>query len=148
MTVKESLVNKVFVVVFVTWVFSLLAVYFPISNWMTVTFPKTINNYILTFFIASTGLATFLSLYLFFNIMYHLYHFNICRIFLCASTVITDHHPNNNRCEWCQLLLYVVGDYGAKDDWTRVGTNPHLDTIAYNANYISINKVRLFIPLR
>ncbi len=64
MTVKESLVNKVFVVVFVTWVFSLLAVYFPISNWMTVTFPKIINNYVLTFFIASTGLATFMSLYL------------------------------------------------------------------------------------
>jgi hypothetical protein len=36
-----------------------------------------------------------------------------------------------------------VGDYGAKDDWTRVGTNPHLDTIAYNANYVSINKVRI-----
>jgi len=37
------------------------------------------------------------------------------------------------------LLLYVMGDDGAKDDWTRVGTNPYLDAIDYDVNYVSIN---------
>ena len=37
-----------------------------------------------------------------------------------------------------------MGDDGAKDDWTRVGTNPYLDAIDYNANYVSIdtNKIK------
>ena len=64
MALKKSLLSKVFIVVFGIWFISLLAVYVPISSWMTPTFPKTINNYALTIFIASTGLATPMSLYL------------------------------------------------------------------------------------
>jgi len=37
------------------------------------------------------------------------------------------------------LLLYVMGDDEAKTDWTRVGTNPYLDAIDYDVNYVSIN---------
>ncbi|UCH31235.1 MAG: hypothetical protein JSV05_06970 [Candidatus Bathyarchaeota archaeon] len=34
------------------------------------------------------------------------------------------------------LGLYVDTDDGIRADWTRIGTNPHLDAIDYNINYI------------
>jgi len=42
------------------------------------------------------------------------------------------------------LLLYVMDDDESKTDWTRVGTNPYLDAIDYNTNYVSIstNKIK------
>jgi len=64
MTLKKSLLSKVFIAVFITWFLSLLAVYIPISNWITPTFPLTINNYALTIFVASTSIAFPMSLYL------------------------------------------------------------------------------------
>lgn len=64
MALNKSSLSKVFIVVFVTWFISLLAVYIPISNWITPTFPLTINNSTLSVFIVSTGLAFFMSLYL------------------------------------------------------------------------------------
>ena len=63
MALKKSILNKIFIGVFITWVISLLTVYLPISNRMSSTFPVTINDAILTVFVASTGIAFSMSLY-------------------------------------------------------------------------------------
>ncbi len=55
---------KAFIIVLIAWIVSLLAVYVPTSKWMPPTFPSTINNHTLPLFIASTGLASSVSLYL------------------------------------------------------------------------------------
>ena len=36
------------------------------------------------------------------------------------------------------IWLYVNGDDGARTDWKRVGTNPYLDAIDYDTNYLSV----------
>ncbi len=64
LSLMRSLLSKVFIVVFIVWFLSLLTVYVPTSNLLTPTFPKTINNMALTVFIALTGVATPMSLYL------------------------------------------------------------------------------------
>lgn len=64
MELKKSILNKLFIGVFITWVISLVTVYLPISNLVTLTFPVTINDTILTIFVASTGIAFTMSLYL------------------------------------------------------------------------------------
>ena len=64
MALKKSMLNKVFIVVLITWFLSLLTIYIPTSKWITPTFPKTINNYTLTIFTTSTVLASVTSLYL------------------------------------------------------------------------------------
>ncbi|MFC1487586.1 hypothetical protein ACFLRN_07880 [Thermoproteota archaeon] len=38
------------------------------------------------------------------------------------------------------LFLYVDTYDGAETDWTRVGTNPFLDSIDYNSNYVHASK--------
>ena len=55
---------KAFIIVLIAWIVSLLAVYIPTSKWMPPTFPLTINNHTLPLFIASTSLASSVSLYL------------------------------------------------------------------------------------
>ena len=64
LSLTKSLLSKAFIVVFIAWFLSLLTVYVPTSNMLTPTFPKTINNIALTIFIALTGVATPMSLYL------------------------------------------------------------------------------------
>ena len=64
MVLNKSILRKVFIVALGMWFVFLLAVYIPISNLVTPTFPLTINNHILTFFAASTGLAFSLAFYL------------------------------------------------------------------------------------
>ena len=64
MELKKNILNKLFIGVFITWVISLVTVYLPISNLVPSTFPVTINDAILTIFVASTGIAFSLSLYL------------------------------------------------------------------------------------
>lgn len=64
MALKKRVLNTVFIVVLVTWFVSLLAVSPSTSGWMTSPVPLTINNYILTIFVTSTGLASATSFYL------------------------------------------------------------------------------------
>lgn len=64
MALKKRVLNTVFIVVLVTWFVSLLAVSPSTSGWMTAPVPLTINNYILTIFVTSTGLASATSFYL------------------------------------------------------------------------------------
>ena len=56
--------HKAFIAVLIAWAVTLLAVYVPTSNWISTTFPLTINDRTLAFFIASTGLASAVSLFL------------------------------------------------------------------------------------
>ena len=37
------------------------------------------------------------------------------------------------------IWLYVNADDESKTDWTRVGTNPYLDAIDYNTNYVNVS---------
>ncbi len=64
MELKKSILNKLFIGVFITWVISLVTVYLPISNLTPSTFPVTINDAILTIFVALTGIVSSMSLYL------------------------------------------------------------------------------------
>ena len=64
MELKKSIINRVAIVVLITWVASLLAVYLPISNLVSLTYQVIINNSIMAIFVVSSGLAFFMSLYL------------------------------------------------------------------------------------
>ncbi len=64
MELKKSVLNKIFIGVFITWIISLFVVYLPISNLISTTFPATLNEYTMTFFVASTGIAFSMALYL------------------------------------------------------------------------------------
>ena len=64
MELKKGILNKLFIGVFITWAISLVTVYLPISNLIPSTFPVTINDAILTIFVALTGIVSSMSLYL------------------------------------------------------------------------------------
>lgn len=61
---EENLRYIAFGIAFGLWFVSLLAVYLPISNWGTPTFPVTISNNVLTLFLVMSGLSSFASLYI------------------------------------------------------------------------------------
>jgi len=43
------------------------------------------------------------------------------------------------------LWLYVNADDETRTDWTRVGTNPYLDAIDYNTNYVNVSGNNLVV---
>lgn len=60
-TASERVLYSFFVIVFSVWLISLLAIYLPASNWVTSTFPPTIDNTTLAIFLASTVLSSLTS---------------------------------------------------------------------------------------
>lgn len=66
---KRNLQYIVFCAMLSAWLLSLSAVYLPVSRWGTPTFPLTVDNNILTVFIVTTGLSSFSSLYVGFNML-------------------------------------------------------------------------------
>ena len=64
MALKKRLIHRVTIIVLITWAVSLLAVYLPVSNLVSLTYQVIINNSIMAIFVASGGLAFFMSLYL------------------------------------------------------------------------------------
>ncbi len=64
MNLKSDLKYIVFGITFSTWVVSLLAVYLPMSRWVTPTFPVNVDNTVLTAFLATTILSSMSSLYI------------------------------------------------------------------------------------
>jgi hypothetical protein len=63
MALKKILPYLLLSALFALWLFSLLAVYLPITSWGTPTFPITINSNMKALFLASSiilALATFL----------------------------------------------------------------------------------------
>jgi hypothetical protein len=49
-----------------------------------------------------------------------------------ATVVITPSSTSGS------IWLYVNGDDGARTGWKRIGTNPYLDAIDYDTNYLSV----------
>ncbi len=54
-----------------------------------------------------------------------------------TATVVITPSPTSG-----SIWLYVNGDDVARTDWKRVGTNPYLDTIDYNTNYLSVRATK------
>ena len=57
----ERALYSFFVIVFSVWLISLLAIYLPASNWVTSTYPSTIDNTTLAIFLVSTVLSSLTS---------------------------------------------------------------------------------------
>ena len=54
----------------------------------------------------------------------------------CGPDLINDTLTEENTAGSGSIWLYVNADDETRIDWTRVGTNPYLDAIDYNANYV------------
>jgi hypothetical protein len=52
-----------------------------------------------------------------------------------VNDTLTEENTGGNGTLW----LYVNADDGSRTDWTKVGTNPYLDAIDYNANYTYVS---------
>lgn len=66
---KRNLQYIVFTAVFSAWLVSLLAVYLPVSNWVTPTFPSTVDNNALMIFLVTTALSSLSSLFVGLNML-------------------------------------------------------------------------------
>jgi len=65
MTLKKMLLYTFFIINLSIWLTSLLAIYFPLSNWVTPTFPlQPINPHLKEIFFTSTALSALTSLLL------------------------------------------------------------------------------------
>jgi len=54
-----------------------------------------------------------------------------------TSTIYTNNTSAEGSVEGGHLQLHVNADDGAKTGWTRVGTNPFLDAVDYNASFLN-----------